>query len=221
MRRFIVIEGLIGVGKTTLCRLLEQKHSAELFLEPHADNPFLEPFYNDQKRYALPVQMYYLLTRFKQQDSIRQMSLFHEWIVSDYLFQKDRLFAEKTLAPDELELYDRFVGTLGPVIPTPDLVIHLSSPIDALLARIRKRGVAGEEHITRAYLEDLKARYDAMFSNWTACPVLHIDNSALEYHADPAAQKQVLALIEEALGGDRRASAPGSEDREAQPELFG
>lgn len=221
MRRFLVIEGLIGVGKTTLCRLLEQERQAELILEPHEDNPFLEPFYKDPQRYALPVQMYYFLTRWRQQDKIRQLHLFHEWVVADYHFIKDRLFAEKTLSPEELELYDAFAGTLNRDIPSPDLVVALHAPVDVLMNRIRKRGVPGEERIQRKYLEDLHARYEELWANWTACPVLHIDNTALEYHTDREAQIEVLRRIDEALAGRFPAPAPGSSDREAQPELFG
>jgi deoxyadenosine/deoxycytidine kinase len=221
LQRFVVIEGLIGVGKTTLCRLLRDRREAELVLEPHEDNPFLEPFYKEPDRYALPVQMYFLLTRWRQLDKIRQLSLFHPWVVSDYLFEKDRIFAEKTLGGTELDLYGRFASQLGKEIPTPDLVIALEAPIDVLMSRIRRRGIAGEERITRGYLEDLAARYDDLWSGWNACPVLHIDNTTLDYESDPAAQELVLARIDAALNGTPPASTPGSSDREAQPDLFG
>lgn len=220
MRRYVVIEGLIGAGKTTLCRLLERERDAQLVLEPHEDNPFLEAFYNDPTRYALPVQMYFQLTRWRQLDKIRQLSFFHEWVVSDYCFEKDRLFAVKTLADEELELYDRFAMTLGKEIPTPDLIIALEAPIPVLLERIRNRGVAGEERINKGYLEDLKERYDDLWANWTRCPVLYIDNASLNYEADPSAQVEVMRRIDDALNGN--VPAPGSlADREDQPKLFG
>lgn len=215
MRRFLVVEGLIGVGKTTLARVLESERDAELVLEPHEDNPFLAPFYRDPQRYALPVQMYFLLTRFRQQDRVRQLSLFHDWVVADYLFEKDRLFAEKTLSPEELELYDRFARTLGSRVPTPDLVIALHAPIPTLLQRVRQRGVAGEEHIDRRYLEDLAERYDRLWSTWRRCPVVHLDTEALPYDRDPGARAEVLGAIEDALAG---APAPPSDD---EPDLFG
>jgi deoxyadenosine/deoxycytidine kinase len=221
VRRFVVIEGLIGVGKTTLCRLLQERRDAELVLEPHEDNPFLEPFYLEPKRYALPVQMYFLLTRWRQLDRIRQLSLFNPWVVSDYLYEKDRIFAEKTLHGEELELYGRFASQLGKEIPTPDLVVALRAPLPVLMERINRRGIAGEDRITQAYLEDLAGRYDDLWSNWSACPVLHIDNSELQYHSDPAAKADVLARIDAALDGESQASTPGSSDREAQPNLFG
>ncbi len=222
MRRFLVIEGLIGVGKTTLCRLLESERAAQLVLEPHEDNPFLEPFYREPRRYALPVQMYFLLTRWRQLDRIRQLSLFHDWVVSDYTFDKDRLFAEKTLDGDELELYDRFADNLRRDIPTPDLVVMLESPLDVLLQRIRDRGIAGEDQIDRQYLTDLAERYDRLWSTWKRCPVLRVDNSQLNYQSDPEARIEVLARIDRALDGINSASTPGSDkDREAQADLFG
>src|SRR5690349_7004431 len=113
MTRYVVVEGLIGVGKTTLCHLLERYRGATLILEPAATNPFLEPFYADPERYAFPVQMFYLINRWRQQSRIRQGDLFTELVVSDYLFEKDRLFAAKTLSAEELTLYDRFAAALG------------------------------------------------------------------------------------------------------------
>ncbi len=215
MRRFVVVEGLIGVGKTTLCRRLAQARSAELVLEPHEDNPFLEAFYRDPVRYALPVQMYFLLTRFRQQDTVRQHSLFAEWVVSDYLFEKDRLFAEKTLAPAELELYDRLAASLGALVPTPDLVVALDAPVSLLLARVKERGIAGEEHIDRRYLDDLARRYDRLWSGWNRCPVVRIDSAAIDTRT-PEGLQHILDRIDGALAG------PTSSERGSalQPDLF-
>jgi deoxyadenosine/deoxycytidine kinase len=206
MRRYIVIEGLIGVGKTSLCRLLQEAHGAELVLEPHEDNPFLEAFYRDPARYALPVQMYFLLTRWKQIDRIRQLGLFHPWVVSDYLFEKDRLFAEKTLSSDELELYDRFAASLGRDMPTPDLVVVLDAPTPVLLRRIRERGIAGEDRIQAKYLDDLRERYEAQWGRWTRSPVLRVDNDALDYTRDQGARDEILRRITQAL--DQGTHAP-------------
>jgi deoxyadenosine/deoxycytidine kinase len=211
MRRYIVIEGLIGVGKTSLCRILQEEHAAELVLEPHEDNPFLEAFYRDPARYALPVQMYFLLTRWKQIDRIRQLGLFHDWVVSDYLFEKDRLFAEKTLSPEELDLYDRFAASLGRDMPTPDLVVVLDAPTPVLLRRIRERGIAGEDRIQAKYLDDLRERYDAQWARWTRCPILRIDNDALDYTRDPQARNEILQRIARCLELD------GVDPSEAEP----
>ena len=222
MRRFVVVEGLIGVGKTSLCRLLQQAWSARLVLEPAVDNPFLEPFYADPGRYALPVQLFYLMNRWRQQTTIRQEDLFSDVVVSDYLFAKDRLFAEKTLGDEEMDMYERFAGILGEQAPVPDLVVWLQAPVPTLLERIARRRAPGEEAITAEYLEDLETRYQRLFERWTACPVLRFDNTATNYVDDPDARTEALARIEAALRLNRDSEAPGSiPDREAQPELFG
>jgi len=223
-RRYVVVEGLIGVGKTTLCRLLQKERGAELFLEPAATNPFLEPFYAEPERYAFPVQMFYLINRWRQQARIRQQDLFSELVVSDYLMEKDRMFAEKTLPADELELYDRFAGALGESTPTPDLLIYLDSPTEVILSRISRRQAPGEEAIQPAYLEDLRARYEALLADWNRCPVLRLDNQDMNYADDEHAQARLLSWIDTALaGGPLPPGAPGSiSDREdQQPSLFG
>jgi len=222
-RRYVVVEGLIGVGKTTLCRLLQAERGAELFLEPAATNPFLEPFYQDPERYAFPVQMFYLINRWRQQSAIRQQDLFSTLVVSDYLMEKDRLFAEKTLPADELELYDRFAGALGEQTPTPDLLIFLDAPTEVILQRIERRRAPGEEAISPNYLDDLRNRYHALLAEWTRCPVLRLDNTDMNYADDPADQKRLLEWIDAALAGEPLPpGAPGSmSDREAQPSLFG
>lgn len=210
-RRFVVVEGLIGVGKTTFCRWLAEERAAELVLEPHDDNPFLEPFYRDPPRYALPVQMTFLLTRFRQQDSVRQLGLFSPWVVSDYLFEKDRLFAEKTLSADELELYDRVASSLGARMATPDLVVALHAPVGVLLERIARRGVAGEERIDRRYLEDLERRYQRLWERWTRSPVLHVQTGDLDLRVEPA-RRALLARIDAVLADPRAADPPGDGD---------
>lgn len=220
--RFIVVEGLIGVGKTSLCRLLQDVWDAELILEPSETNPFLEPYYEAPDRYRFPVQMFYLVTRWRQQDRIRQPDLFANTIVSDYLFAKDRLFAEKTLDDTELELYDRFAMALGEQAPTPDLVVYLEAPTEVLMKRIERRQAPGEYLIEPEYLNDLRARYDELLARWTACPVLRLDNTEINYVDSDVGRTHVLSMIEAALRGDPVPAAPGSlADREAQTDLFG
>jgi len=222
VRRFVVVEGLIGVGKTSLCRVLHDAWGARLVLEPAETNPFLGPFYEDPGRYALPVQLFYLMNRWRQQSAIRQEELFAEVVVSDYLFEKDRLFAEKTLSDEELEIYERFTGVLDAVAPAPDLVVYLDAPTKVLLKRIARRGAPGETHITAAYLDDLRARYERLWKRWTRSPLLRIDNRDMDYVDDPEGRVAVLSRIEAALREATDPSAPGStSDREAAPSLFG
>ena len=223
MRRYIVVEGCIGVGKSTLCRLMRDAWGAHLVMEPDSINPFLEPYYNDPDRFAFPVQMFYLITRWRQQQGIRQLDLFQDLVVSDYCFDKDRLFAEKTLPDDELMLYDHFANALGETAPVPDLLIYLHAPMDVLLERINRRGAPGEERIQPSYLEDLLDRYERLLAEWDHCPVLRLDNQDMDYARDPAGRERVLTLIQQALKGHIPTTTPGSADadREEQPSLFG
>lgn len=227
MGRFIVVEGLIGVGKTSLCRLLQERWGAKLILEPSETNPFLGPFYADPERYRFPVQMFYLVNRWRQQDSIRQPELFDGLIVSDYVFAKDRMFAEKTLDPTELDLYDRFAMALDESSPVPDLLIYLEAPTETIMERIARRRAVGEEAITVDYLDDLRQRYDVMLKGWKASPVLRLSNADLNYVDSEAGANRVLAIIDAKLNGRPLPpasldEAPGSlADREAQAELFG
>ena len=222
MRQFVVIEGLIGVGKTTLCRLLQETWNAKLILEPAETNPFLGPFYADPERYAFSAQMFYLVNRWRQQDTIRQPELFADMVVSDYLFAKDRLFAEKTLNPMELELYDRFASALGEMTPTPDLVVYLEADIDTIMGRIAERQAVGETAITRDYLEDLKARYERLWEDYSDSPVLRMSNEDLNYRDDASARQRVLWRINNVLSGNPDEEPPGFElNREVQTSLFG
>lgn len=222
MRQFIVVEGLIGVGKTSLCKLLAGEWDGRLVLEPSDTNPFLESFYEDPERFSFPVQMYYLVTRWKQQVAIRQEELFTKMVVSDYLWEKDRLFAEKTLTGMELELYERFANALGEKAPIPDLIVFLDAPTDVILKRIAKRNAPGEHHIRAAYLNDLRQRYKRLLADWSGCPVLTLDNRDMDYLTDPRVREELLGRIRSALNGRDPDQAPGSDsDREAQPSLFG
>lgn len=201
MATYIAVEGLIGAGKTTLCHLLARERGAKLVLEPAETNPFLEPYYSDPERYAFPAQMAYLLQRWRQQQSIRQQDLFHGLIVSDYVWQKDQMFAAKTLSGEELELYDRFAEALNENGPKPDLVVWLDAPTPVCMRRIAHRRAPGEHAIDEAYLDDLRERYDALWSSWKACPVLRLDASARNLVEQAADQAVVIARIEAALRG--------------------
>src|SRR6266498_2971174 len=137
--RYIVVEGVIGVGKTSLARLLAERLQAKLVLEEVEENPFLKDFYHDRDRYAFQTQMHFLFSRFQQQRNLRQMELFSERMVADYLFQKDRIFASLTLSERELALYERLVGWLELEVMKPDVVVYLQAATDTLMERIAKR----------------------------------------------------------------------------------
>src|SRR5262247_943666 len=153
--RYIVVEGVIGVGKTSLARLLAERSQARLVLEEVEENPFLKDFYRDRERYAFQTQMHFLFSRFQQQRNLRQMELFSERMVADYLFQKDRIFASLTLSERELALYERLVGWLELEVLTPDVVVYLQANPDTLLRRIQKRGRPFEKDMDPGYIRQL------------------------------------------------------------------
>jgi deoxyguanosine kinase len=225
-RRFIAIEGLIGVGKTSLCRLLAEEWGARLILEPWEHNPFLSAFYEDRERYAFPAQMFYLATRSGQQMSLRQPDLFDELVVADYVFQKDRLFAEETLQGDEMELYDRFARMLGTSAPKPDFVLFLDAPTEVILGRIAKRGISSEQVIRPSYLDSLRKRYYALWDRYSDAPVYVLDTSTIDYtnDTDDSGKKQVMALLQGWLDGRPVRGAPRpyqSKSKASQMSLFG
>lgn len=207
--RFIVIEGLIGVGKTSLCRLLHAKRNAELVLEPADDNPFLAHFYSDPEHFAFPAQMFYLASRSQQQNNLRQNRLFTDLLVADYIFEKDRLFAEQTLTGHEMELYDTFSGLLQQTISTPDFVLFLDSPTEVILNRIDRRGIEAEQKIEAAYLNELRSRYYKLWADYTKAPVYVLDTSSLNYIDNEADQEKILAIIDGWLDGTPHPEAPG------------
>lgn len=178
---YIAIEGPIGVGKTSLARALAKRLSARLVLEQPEANPFLEKFYSDMKRYALPAQLVFLVSRYQQQAELSRRYLFHPGVVSDYLFAKDRIFAGLTLSDDELVLYNRFYEVLAPHAARPDVVVLLLADVDTLMERIRRRGIPCEAALTREYIARLLAAYDNFFRSYNETPLLVIDTSRLDY----------------------------------------
>lgn len=173
--RHIVIEGPIGVGKTSLARRLAQHLGAELVLEKPEENPFLERFYADGSRYALQTQLFFLFQRLEQMRELAQPGMFSRGVVSDFLFAKDALFAAITLSPEEHRLYRLIHAQTAAQVPQPDLVIRLQARPDALLERIRGRGLRMERGITRAYLERLCAAYGEHFQQHGGPPVLAVE----------------------------------------------
>jgi deoxyadenosine/deoxycytidine kinase len=218
--RYIAIEGCIGVGKTTLTHLLSEALGAQTVLEVVEENPFLPDFYRDQAAHAFKTQMFFLLSRFKQQEALLQTDLFARTVVADYLFAKDRIFAELTLSASELALYDQIFRALSSKVRAPDAVVYLHAPLDTILARIARRGRSFEVDIERAYLERLVEAYDRFFATYDEAPVLTIDTSAL----DLPGRAEDLAVVRAALasfprpGEARRALAGPAGER--QPSLL-
>ena len=199
--RFIAVEGPIGVGKTSLARKLAESLSADLVLEEVYENPFLERFYREGRSAALPAQMYFLFARARQIEELLQPDLFANVRVADYLFAKDRLFAELNLSADELALYDQVVATLKVDAPVPDLVIYLQSSVDALLERIARRGIPAERAIDRRYLERLNDAYARYFHAYNDGPLLIVNASQIDPISNSADYDQLFQQIEKTTGG--------------------
>jgi deoxyguanosine kinase len=179
--RYIVVEGPIGVGKSSLTNLLSQRFGARRVMEVVEENPFLASFYGDRAKYAFQTQMFFLLSRFKQQQELFQQDLFNAVTVSDYLFAKDRIFAALTLEMDELKLYERMFEALGPRVTKPDLVIYLQARLDVLLRRINKRGREFERQFDASYLESLTKAYNEFFFHYNETPLLVVNTSDIDF----------------------------------------
>ena len=178
---FIVIEGPIGVGKTTLANKLAQSFGSNLLLECADENPFLEKFYEDPKMAALPTQLFFLLQRARQLREMRQADMFNPVRVADFLIEKDRLFAELTLDSDELDLYEQVYASLTIDIPRPDLVVYLQAPVEVLLGRIQHRGLKHELYIEAAYLQRLCDSYVQFFYQYDSAPLLIVNAADIDF----------------------------------------
>ena len=178
--RFIVVEGPIGVGKTSLAKRLAQSFASELILEQAEDNPFLERFYRNRRNAALPAQLFFLFQRARQLEQIRQRDMFSPVRIADFLLQKDRLFAELNLDPNELGLYQQVAQTLELDPPTPDLVVYLQAPAPVLLRRVASRGIPYEQLIDQEYLERLGEAYAKFFHDFDAAPLLIVNAASID-----------------------------------------
>lgn len=206
--RFIALEGPIGVGKTTLSRRLADHLGASLLLERAEDNPFLERFYRDPAGAALPTQLHFLFQRARQFAELRQTDIFHAVQVSDFLMEKDRLFARLNLDEDEYRLYEQVYRRLTIDAPVPDLVVYLQAPVPVLLERIRQRGISYEQGMDPAYLEALSGAYVDFFQRYDRAPVLVVDTARADLARDRAPFDALVAEMESVSRGRHYFSPP-------------
>ncbi|MBK8162659.1 MAG: deoxynucleoside kinase [Gammaproteobacteria bacterium] len=179
-RNYIVVEGPIGVGKTTLAKRLAATFHSELLLEGAAENPFLERFYRNPREAALPTQLYFLFQRARQLQGLRQGDIFQPVRISDFLMQKDRLFASLTLDDEELKLYEQVYNQMTFDAPVPDLVIYLQAPAEILRSRIRARGIAHEQLIEADYLQRVADAYARFFHYYDTSPLLIVNATEID-----------------------------------------
>lgn len=199
--RYIAIEGPIGVGKTALARRLADSLSAHLVLEEVEENPFLERFYRDGRGAALPAQMFFLFARARQIEDLRQSDLFTNVQISDYLFTRDRLFAELNLDAEELKLYDQIVENLAVEAPVPDLVIYLQASVDAIMSRLARRNSQFDRYVDRNYVEKLTDAYARFFHAYDEGPLLIVNASQIDPVNNDADYEQLFQQIERTTGG--------------------
>ena len=199
--RYIAIEGVIGAGKTSLTRLLARDLDARLNLEVVEENPFLVRFYADPHRHAFATQIFFLLSRYRQQQEFFQQDLFQRRIISDYVFAKDRIFANLNLSDAELQLYERVADELRGRVPVPDLVVYLQASVDVLMARIAHRGREYERDMSRGYIESLNEAYNHFFFHYDESPLLVVNTNDIDFVHSHAHYEDVRRHIETPFTG--------------------
>ncbi len=206
---YIAIEGAIGVGKTTLARLIQKDFNAEVLLEAFGENPFLSNFYADREKYAFQTQIYFLLSRYHQQHRVIQEIIGRATLISDYTFAKDRLFAHLNLRGDELALYEQVHAVLATRIPLPSLVVFLRADTDVLMERISFRDRPYERNMDRDYIDSVRMAYERFFSAYDQSPVLVIDTNDINFVRNPQDLRAIVGQIRSALDeGMRQAPLP-------------
>jgi len=193
--RYIAVEGVIGVGKSSLARMLAERTGARLVLEDFGENPFLRHFYEDPERWAFQTQLSFLASRFRQQKDFASRDLFQQAVIADYTFEKDRIFAHVTLSGDELQLYESLFSLMEANAPVPDLVVYLQASVDRLMHNISLRGRSYEANMDRAYITELATAYDQYFFHYVKSPLLIINASQLDFVRQPDHFEELVRQI--------------------------
>ena len=200
---YVAIEGVIGVGKTSLAHLLEELLNAKLVMEKFDENPFLPDFYLDTERYAFQTQLFFLLSRYRQQQELRQTEVFHKLVISDYMFVKDRLFASLNLDDKEMSLYDSVAKILEKNILNPDLVIYLQAETPKLMERITLRGRDFEKNMSQDYIDALNQVYNEYFFRFQESPLLIINTNDIDFVNNAEDLEEVIRYIRQPVSGTK------------------
>ncbi len=199
----LAVEGTIGVGKTSLARLVSERLEARMVEEEFEENPFLEDFYRNPAGFAFQTQLWFLLSRYRQQQDLQQLDLFAPLLVTDYMFMKDRLFASLTLSDKEMGLYDRLASLLERDVVYPDLVIYLQSDTDRLMANIKDRGRTYEQKMEWKYLDSLNQLYNEYFFRYDRSPLLIINSNDIDFVKNRSDMYEIIKFIREPVTGTR------------------
>jgi deoxyadenosine/deoxycytidine kinase len=200
---YLAVEGPIGVGKTSLVKLLGKKLGAKMVLEEYENNPFLEDFYNDPERFAFQTQLFFLMNRYRQQQDLRQVDMFHNLLITDYMFIKDRLFASLNLNDKELSLYDTVANLLERNVLKPDMVIYLQADTQTLMRNISRRGRDFESNMSFEYLDALSQVYNEYFFKYQETPLIIINTNNIDFVHNNADLEEVINYIREPISGTK------------------
>ena len=200
---YLAVEGPIGVGKTSLVKLLGKKLGAKMVLEEYENNPFLEDFYNDPERFAFQTQLFFLMNRYRQQQDLRQVDIFHNLLITDYMFVKDRLFASLNLDDKELSLYDTVANLLERNVLKPDMVIYLQADTQTLMHNISQRGRDFETNMSFEYLAALSQVYAEYFFKYQETPLIIINTNNIDFVHNNADLEEVIKYIREPVSGTK------------------
>lgn len=208
--RYIAIEGPIGVGKSSLAKILAQKYASRLVKEDVAGNPFLERFYENPRKFAFQTQLFFLLSRYRQQRELAQGDLFEAGLLCDYILAKDKIFALINLEDDEISLYESIYKLLVSTLPKPDLVIYLQARPEVLLSRVRKRGIAYERNISLDYLRTLSDAYNEYFFHYNETPLLVVNTSEIDFVESPRDLEHLVREVKSVKRGTQHYIPLGS-----------